>query len=227
MKPETFVAFEAHAKACYPVECCGLIVRRAIDGQEEYRACRNVDRRPDVIDIHPRDWIDAEDQGVILAVCHSHPDASRMPSSCDVHCCEQSGLPWFILGSDGLHRLDPAAYREKLTERPWCFGWSDCWTLVRDYYGADMPDFPRAWGDVEPLFAAHLQDYGFEHVDAPGLQEGDLMLIQIKGHGANHAAVYVGGGEMLHHSVGTFSRREQVGPFLGAIRHVLRRTRCS
>lgn len=225
MRPETFIAFEHHADMCAQDECCGLILRRAVDGQEVYIECGNVDPRSDFFDIPPLDWADAEDQGVILAVCHSHPGASRLPSSFDIQCCEQSGLPWFILGADGLHRLDPATYRQKLTGRAWCFGWSDCWTLVRDYYGADMPDFPRSWEDVEPLFAAHLRDYGFVHVDVPGIQDGDLLLLQIKGHRANHAAVYVGRGEMLHHPVGTFSRCELVGPFLGAIKHVLRRER--
>jgi proteasome lid subunit RPN8/RPN11 len=223
MTPETFEAFNAHADQDYPREACGLIVRRAVDHAETYVPCRNIASGEDHFRIHPEDWAATEDQGEILAVCHSHPDAPRMPSTPDVSGCDATRLPWMILGNDGLHRIDPTGY--EFEGRPFIFGWSDCYTLVRDWMGATWPEFPRSWGIIEGLFADHMREMGLIEVQGD-FSPGDVLLMQIQGKAANHAAIYLGGDDIIHHRVGLLSGRDQIGPYLDKIRHIFRRPAC-
>jgi cell wall-associated NlpC family hydrolase len=145
-----------------------------------------------------------------------------MPSGADQAACDASRRPWFILGADGLHRLDPSGY--SLEGRMFDFGWSDCWTLVRDYHGATMPDFPRVWGTVEGLFEQHLHAQGFVPVDT--MEPGDVLAMQVRGHGINHLAVYLGDGQILHHAVGQLSRKVPLGEGINRVRLILRSPSC-
>lgn len=96
MQQSTLQAIQAHAVAAYPRECCGLIVATA--GGEAYVACRNVAATPNEHFILPaEDYAAAEDQGEVVALVHSHPNASATPSDADRVICEQSGLTWHIV----------------------------------------------------------------------------------------------------------------------------------
>ncbi len=214
-----YEAFCRHAAQVAPVECCGLIVA------DEYRPCRNI-ADLDHFEVHPEDWDAAEDAGTIQAVCHSHPGASACPSASDVASCKQTKLPWFILGQDGMERLDPEPI--PLLERPFVYGWSDCYSLVRDYYG-NLPDFPRE-EDFEDKGHSPYTDlfpkHGFRVVPPGEAQVGDLLLMRVASQTiSNHAAIYLGAGEIMHHLWGRFSCTELWGPFMNRTTHILRRVR--
>ena len=222
MTPGTFASFEAHTRANASFEACGLVYRDATTHEERYLPCRNAsDSAEEEFALDAEDWAQAEDLGEVLAVCHSHPGTSRQPSKWDRAGCNESGLPWLILGDDGLHRLDPESYA--LTGREFVFGWADCWTLVRDWAGASWPEFPRVWGQVEGLFDAHMREMGWLEVPISDAAAGDVLLMRIRGSATNHAAAYLGEGRILHHQVGTLSGVDQLGPFLDKITHVFRR----
>jgi len=87
-----------HAKAIAPKESCGLVVN--YDGVEVYWECRNIAEIDDCFVIHPADWAEAEDTGVIIAVIHSHGSNSPEPSDMDIKSCKRSKLPWYILSTD-------------------------------------------------------------------------------------------------------------------------------
>jgi len=87
-----------HAKAIAPKESCGLVVN--YDGIEVYWECRNIAEIDDCFVIHPADWAEAEDTGVIIAVIHSHGSNSPEPSDMDIKSCKRSKLPWYILSTD-------------------------------------------------------------------------------------------------------------------------------
>ena len=95
-----------HAKACYPAECCGLVV--IVKGRRSYKPCRNIATGLQFA-IHPEDYADAEDSGVIDQVVHSHPDLSPLPSKADLTGCQQSGLEWLIVSypSGETHEFKP------------------------------------------------------------------------------------------------------------------------
>ena len=221
MTPETFQAFEAHAAGCAPFECCGLILA----DPERYFPCWNVAEGDSEFRIHAEDWASAEDLGTILAVCHSHPGSTARPGPADLRGCEHTGLPWFILGNDGLWRLDPREHRESLERRVFKWGWADCFSLVRDYFGQDMPDFPRTKEDSARLYAEQAERLGWVEVSREDMRKDDLILMQIQDpRGPNHSAVYLGGGWILHHLFGRMSCREYLnGTYQAAIRKVLRR----
>ncbi|HHV0246285.1 TPA: C40 family peptidase, partial [Escherichia coli] len=74
---ETESAILAHALRCAPAESCGFVVR-APEG-ERYFPCVNISGEPeDYFRMAPEDWLQAEMQGEIVALVHSHP----------------GGLPW-------------------------------------------------------------------------------------------------------------------------------------
>ena len=96
MKPKTQIAIHAHALEDYPREACGVIVVRK--GRERYIRCRNLAATPDEhFVMSPADFAEAEDQGEVTAIVHSHPNVPARPSEADRVGCEQSELPWVIV----------------------------------------------------------------------------------------------------------------------------------
>ncbi|MEV8518677.1 C40 family peptidase [Dyella marensis] len=234
MNDTTMDAARAHAAAEYPREACGLVVIEK--GKERFWPCRNMatDATEHFV-LHPEDYAAAEDAGEVVSVVHSHPDAASRPSEQDRAMCEVSGLPWYIIGMpDGkpndMLRLNPAGYVPPLVGRPFVHGLLDCWTLCRDWYamewGLALPSPPRAdgwWDDGQSnLYGdAALVGAGFRVVwrkgesTAPPLQRGDLILMQVRSRNLvpNHAGVYLGDGNMLHHMHSRLSCREVFGGY--------------
>ncbi|HIH3482453.1 TPA: Mov34/MPN/PAD-1 family protein [Escherichia coli] len=74
---QTESAILAHARRCAPAESCGFVVRTP-EG-ERYFPCVNISGEPEeYFRMAPEDWLQAEMQGEIVALVHSHP----------------GGLPW-------------------------------------------------------------------------------------------------------------------------------------
>jgi cell wall-associated NlpC family hydrolase len=107
-------------------------------------------------------------------------------------------------------------------------GRGDCYALVRDYYrlerGVTLPDFPRDndwWRSGEDLYSANFEEAGFLVMTPEEQPEaGDVALITVpRSNVVNHAAVYLGGGLILHHLYNRLSVREPVGRWQ---RHIVR-----
>ena len=108
LPPIILADFAAYAFQEAPKEACGLVIQLP-DTTLAFRPVRNVAKDPiqggemDVVD-----WDRAEDEGVPIAVLHSHPNASATPSEIDRVFCVETLIPWFILGRNGeLVRIDP------------------------------------------------------------------------------------------------------------------------
>jgi proteasome lid subunit RPN8/RPN11 len=224
MMLDTFNAFEAHAREEAPRECCGLIVRGP-HGEETYRPCRNVNPELDQFTVHHEDWDAAEDAGKILAVCHSHPGGSALPGATDWAGIEQSGIPWYILGTT-LQRIDPVT--PPLAERSFTYGWSDCLALVRDWYlvnrGVRLPDFPREplfWERGHNVFVDQFTAFGFQEVAEA--EPGDLLLMAIGSKAIpNHVAVLLEGERIFDHQIGSLSGTRPLRPLAAHVTHRLR-----
>lgn len=143
-----------------------------------------------------------------LAILHSHPDGDPCPSPADQVQQIATGRPWYIRprGGEGFWFGDP--YRPPLWERPYRFGATDCFGLVRDalheLWGVACGNHPRTWGfDTrgEPLFEARFAHEGWSVVSDEIAQAapGDVVLFSIKASVANHCAVILEDGQMLHH----------------------------
>ncbi len=101
-------AVQKHAAAEYPRECCGLIIRSR--RSQRYVPCENTAADAgEEFRIAPKAYAEAEDQGEIVAVVHSHPDATSRPSAADVAMCNASGLTWHILSwpEGDLRTIEP------------------------------------------------------------------------------------------------------------------------
>jgi len=218
MQKAVLEAIRAHVAAEYPREACGVLVRRG--RRERYRPCRNLAATPEQeFILAPEDYAAAEDEGVITGIVHSHPNATARASEADQAYCNAGTLPWYILSwpEGDLNVITPR--QVPLEGRPFVHGVQDCYALVRDWYrqerGITLPDFPRAdgwWERGEDLYLRQYRDAGFEpaHGDP---QPGDVLLMQVMSAQVNHAAIFLGDGQMLHHLYGRPSCRTPYGGY--------------
>lgn len=225
-------AIWAHGQACFPRECCGLVIDLA--GVATYVPCTNIapaGTEKDRFVIDPSEWAAAEDRGEILAVVHSHPNASANPSDADRAMCERTGVPWIVIGvpSGVIKQCEPTGQPLPLVGRTFHHGVVDCYTLIRDYYqvrlGIELPDYERDdewWAkgpDGQPgqdLYERLFSDAGFVCVgQARDLhpQPHDVILIQIRAEQSNHAAIMDSDhpGQILHHLYGRLSGHDVWG----------------
>ena len=211
----------AHAKAEDPRECCGLIA--VVKGRRRYIPCRNIAATPDehfILD--PADYVAAEDQGEIVAVVHSHPTTQPTPSPADRISCNATGLPWVIVNPkiDAWGGCEPEHFELPYVGREFVFGVVDCYTLVRDWYAREwslkLADFSRRdrfWERGENLYVDNYASQGFRRIDFTELAYGDLLLMQLGSPLPNHAAIYLGDQQILHHIQGRLSSRDVLGGY--------------
>lgn len=230
MKKKTKQAIIQHAKACYPAECCGVIIN------DTYYPCTNIAPLGQ-FEIDPSEYLALQELGEIQAIVHSHPDGEPLPSEVDRVQMGLHGIPWVICGfGDGYESVrthKPKAYKAPLLGRDYIHGLQDCYSLVRDYYkrelSIDLPDFERVddwWENPEhePLYERNFGKAGFERVH--DLQKHDVILCRVgRTYHVNHALIYLGDGKLksektpnvignhlvIHHPHGRLSVREIYG----------------
>ncbi|AHF77896.1 Putative tail fiber component K [Sodalis praecaptivus] len=213
----------AHAEACAPAECCGLIVA----GQ--YFPCRNIAADPDNhFEIDPVSWAAAEDKGEIEAIVHSHPDGNPFLSEADRIAQRRSGLPWWLVCDEEIRKFRNVP---RLIGRTFEHGVMDCYTLMRDAYhlcGHELPYFERNdgwWKGEEDLYIANMAANGFTRLaDDAEVLPGDvfLMCLDLAGQTvpkATHSAIYIGEQLILHQRPNTLSKRDCYGGFWKKITH--------
>lgn len=200
---------QQHADNEFPNEACGLIIKSE-QGKRQYIACRNdAKTKSEHFIINIDDWCNAEECGEILAIVHSHPNASSKPSMADKVNCELSELPWLILTSPNIsyewikpNKNANKKYQAPLLGREFTHGILDCWALCRDFYYREwnllLPNYQRTdlwWeqGEQPSLYEKYYKEAGFYRVDKNDLQRGDMLVMQIgRAVHPNHAAIYLG-----------------------------------
>lgn len=224
-------AAQAHARAEYPRESCGLVVG------DEYIRCTNIADDPTrEAKISGAEQIAARQRGPLVAVLHSHPDGPFFPSHADMLAQIYSAVPWGIIVTDGLRASSPIMWGDDLPIAPmigreFIHGVADCYTLVRDAYrlGAEgmaaqgmqwplapvtLPEVPRDdawWTQGQRLYEDHFEKFGFRRISMSEARPGDAFLLKIKSDAYNHAGVLLGNNLILHHLPTRLSRREPVG----------------
>lgn len=215
MNKSVMQQIQIHAAACYPQECCGVVIRER--GRAVYVPCRNDAQTPsEHFIINAQDKADAEDRGEVLLIVHSHPDTPAQPSMADRVSCELHEVPWLILGwpSGQVEQFQPSGYQAPLLGRAFAHGLLDCYALCRDFYqrewGLTLPNYPRRdgwWNNGESLYERYYREAGFYPVN--DLRKGDMLVMQINAPAPNHAGIYLGDGLLsshpeLHPAPGTF-----------------------
>ncbi|WP_443699245.1 C40 family peptidase [Pseudomonas sp.] len=230
-------AIYAHAAEENPKECCGLVV--AVEGINRYVPLMNAADKPEQdFRISAESWADAEDVGEPVCVVHSHPGQSARLSGADRVSLEATELPWIIVevreGKPVSHLVHlPTGYQAPLVGRPFHHGVLDCYTLVRDYYlremSIELADYTREdgwWNGAEDHYFEKYAVTGFHQIDVNDLQQGDLVIMQVKSAKANHAGIYLADGKLytepdhhavpgciLHHLYGRDSKRDVFGGY--------------
>ncbi|WP_375263923.1 NlpC/P60 family protein [Palleronia sp.] len=106
---------------------------------------------------------------------------------------------------------------EHLLGRPFIYGRQDCYSIVRDFFADNhnlvLPNYARPnefWKHGMDMYRDRYVKNGFEvlHCHPSEYQEGDVFLMAITSQVANHAAVLVEGGKVLHHMWGRLSAVE-------------------
>ena len=160
----------------------------------------------------PEDWLQAEMQGEIVALVHSHPGGLPWLSEADRRLQVQSDLPWWLVCRGAIHKFRCVPH---LTGRRFEHGVTDCYTLFRDAYhlaGIEMPNFHRGddwWRHGQNLYLDNMEATGFYRVALTEAQPGDVLLCCFGSSVPNHAAIYCGDGELLHHIPEQLSKRER------------------
>ena len=212
-----------HAKEQDPKESCGLLLE--VKGKEKYFPCKNLSTYShQCFIIDPNDFIKAEETGNILAVVHSHPVTQPVASQADKIGCENSKLPWHIVNpkTEQWGYYEPSGYKPALLGRPWVWGITDCWSLVRDWYKEEKnivlrdwerPTTPEQFLD-KPLFESCAWKTGFRELrPEEKLINGDVLLMSILNPTLNHVAIFLDG-DVLHHLADRISCREPYNPWL-------------
>ena len=213
----------AHAREQDPKESCGLLVE--IKGKARYFACKNLSNWSNqCFIIDPVDYAKAEDSGKILAIIHSHPVTRPIASQADKISCENSGLPWHIVNpkTEQWGYYEPSGYKPTLLGRPWVWGVTDCWSLVRDWYKEEKNIILRDWDRPttpqqfleKPLFESCAWRTGFRELRTDEkLINGDVLLMSILNPTLNHVAIFLDG-DVLHHLADRISCKEPYNQWL-------------
>lgn len=212
---ELIAQIKSHAEQAAPLECCGLLL--ALHDAVGYWPCRNLSNSPNRFELHPNDYSEASDTGTIIAVVHSHVGQSADASEADRVGCEHSGLPWVIysLTENTVNIIKPVGLKYGLLQRPYIYGVYDCATLVVDYYrqnlGIALPNHKRyeaCFWEKGLCLSDKYRELGF--IDVPhteAILPHDVLLIQIRSQTANHSAIYLGDGRIMHHLEKRLSER--------------------
>lgn len=108
-----------------------------------------------------------------------------------------------------------------LQGHPYIEGWRDCYTLAQDYYqkawGLQLRNYarPKGWELLPELnfFETLFEREGFFEptTNVKDVQVGDALLMALgQTPCSNHIAIYVGGGNILHH---LFQQHSRVDPY--------------
>lgn len=207
------------AKASH-LEVCGFFYRDHVGGAQIYE-CRNVASNPaEEFQISNEQYIEVLGHGTPLGVWHSHPAGNHGPTSfseADLECAEEQALPFYLydVTGGGWHEFLPASYQPKLLAQPFCLGFQDCYSLVRDYFRLTcrryLSDYDRDESflhEEQGVIMANFEREGFQLGSLETLQIHDIMMFRTDRVLPQHFGVYLGRQAFLHHPLHALSREE-------------------
>lgn len=127
-------AMEAHARATYPEECCGILIgtiagaRKAVRSAIAIGNAEEDSARRKRYTISARDMFEAEktarrEGADVIGFYHSHPDVPAVPSATDLREATWPGLSYVIVcvrggAIDGMRSWTLAEDRSAMNEEP-------------------------------------------------------------------------------------------------------------
>ncbi len=150
-----------------------------------------------------------------MALVHSHPGGLRAEQGADPAAAKIKAHCAWLVCRVRAHSQSPLCAAIRPSGRRFEHGVTDCYTLFRDAYhlaGTEMPDFHREddwWRNGQNLYPDNMAVTGFYRVPLSSAQAGDILLCCFGASVPNHAAIYCGNGELLHHLPEQLSKRER------------------
>lgn len=196
-----------HVIDVYPQEACGVVTQKS--RAQRYHRIDNVHRDPENhFEMDSEQYATIEAERKIIAIVHSHTGdgASTIPSAHDTCICNEMGIPWVIVSwpEGDMRIVEPESL--PLTGRPWSIGSYDCYGLVMEWHkqhGIILTDYRLdfEWWNLEhgmSLYKDYYLSEGFVPTGQPP-QVGDMIIMQLSAPTWNHAGIYVGDNQILHH----------------------------
>lgn len=209
-----------HFEECYPREGCGVFA--VVKGESKWYPCTNVAEDKDDFIIDSTEYINISHRADIVAIVHSHPDASCTPSPADIKYCNAIGLPYYIFSYPDmeLHIQEPERKAKALYGRTYEFGTNDCFEAMRDYLSSQDIHIPARkafednwWDkDLDYFTDEMIKNYNYVRVEG-NIQKNDVLIFTVQSNIANHCGVYLGDDLFFHHAENRLSCRENLYPF--------------
>jgi|TARA_B110000483_G_scaffold224958_1_gene284217 proteasome lid subunit RPN8/RPN11 len=211
---------EQHFKEQYPREGCGVIA--IVKGKKKWFPCTNIAKDDEDFIIDSQEYLKLKRTTDVIAIVHSHPDASSEASATDVKYCNAIGIPYHIYSYPemDLNILDPVKSTIELYGREYEFGVRDCFEATRDYLASKNINIPTRdpfeddWWErgIEYFTPEIIAEWHHVPVPMDTPQENDVLVFNVKAAVGNHCGVYVGNDCFYHHAITRLSCRESLYP---------------
>lgn len=214
-----------HFEKEYPREGCGVI--GIVKGKKQWFPCENVAEGEDNFILSSKDYFQIKQKADVVAIVHSHPDASNEASEYDIKCCNALGVPYYIFSYPDmeLNILEPKENFTPLIGREYEFGVTDCFEAMRDWLKQEGIDIPAREPFEDNFYDKGLNYFSEENikrwnhrkVDKP--KKNDVLIFKVSADIPDHCGVYLGNDIFFHHAHNRLSCRESLYPFW--IKHVV------
>tara|TARA_R110000823_G_scaffold59259_3_gene142480 strand:+ start:4649 stop:5338 length:690 start_codon:yes stop_codon:yes gene_type:complete len=210
----------SHFEDAYPREACGVV--GIVKGKKRWFPCRNVAEGCEDFVMCSEDWFRIRQQADVLAIVHSHPDASSDASENDINNCNALQVPYWIFSYPemDLNKVDPETVQNTLIGREYAFGIRDCFEASRDWLiekaNITIParaPFEDDWWERDLDYFTEERIRGWNLVKVDQAQEHDVLVFSVEAEVGNHCGVYLGNDVFFHHAVNRLSCRESLYPF--------------
>lgn len=205
LQPKIKLAIMRHVEEEYPREACGVVTQKS--RVQKYHPITNVHSDPENhFEMDATEYVSAVDSGELIAVVHSHcgDGATTLPSAHDTCVCDEMGVSWVIVSwpEGDMRIIEPES--RPLTGRPWALGSYDCWGLIMAWHreqGVELHDFRKPyewWKKGENLYEDNYLREGFIPTGKDP-EPGDMVIMRLSSDVWNHAGIYLGNNQLLHH----------------------------
>ena len=210
----------SHFEDAYPREACGVV--GIVKGKKRWFPCRNVAEGCEDFVMCSEDWFRIRQQADVLAIVHSHPDASSDASENDINNCNALQVPYWIFSYPemDLNKVHPETVQNTLIGREYAFGIRDCFEASRDWLiekaNITIParaPFEDDWWERDLDYFTEERIRGWNLVKVDEAQEHDVLVFSVEAEVGNHCGVYLGNDVFFHHAVNRLSCRESLYPF--------------
>lgn len=153
-----------------------------------------------------------------LGVAHTHPEGYEF-SVPDFVFAKAWQVPIFVICAKtknfDIHFPCEYTYEKfPLIGRQYILGYTDCNSLVRDYYFINYKINLERFGRKMDWRLEELNLEGLDKIPASEeMKEGDILVFGVKG-GFLHCGIYTGDGKLLHHDDNKISCEETIPPVL-------------